>query len=126
MSHVAPISLKASTTIPAYYIVTAVTGTANSCKVAAAATDLPLGVSADTVLDTNLAIPVIFSGIAKVYFNDSCASGALVASNAAGQGVAHASASAGSYVIGTLIGPKVEATGTIANVLVNPFWIDLP
>lgn len=126
MSHIAPISFKASTTISAYRIVTHVTATANTVKVCAAATEFPIGVTSDTVLETGLAIPVICYGKAKVYFNDSCASGVLVASDSAGRAVAHASVSAGSYVIGTLIGPKVEDTGTIAEILINPFFIDLP
>lgn len=126
MSHIAPVSFKASTTIPAYRIVTCVTGTANTVKLGAAASDMCIGVTADTVLDTALAIPVIIGGIARVYFNDSCASGSFVASNNAGQGVAHVNVTAGSYVIGTLIGPKVEATGTIAEVLIQPMFKSIP
>lgn len=121
-----PISFKAGTTIPAYRIVQMNTATANTVIVAAAATNVLIGVTANTVLETGLAIPVIVSGIAKVYFNDSCVSGALVTADSSGRGIQHASASAGSYVIGTLIGAKVEDTGTIAEVLVNPYFIDLP
>jgi hypothetical protein len=91
MSHIAPISLKASTTISAYRIVTHATATANTVKVCAATSELPIGVTADTVLETGLAIPIVISGIAKVYFNDSCASGAMVASDSSGRAVAHAS-----------------------------------
>lgn len=126
MSHIASVSFKVNSTIAAYRIVTALTGTANTVQLAGAATNMPLGVTADTVLDVTQSLPVVIAGVAKLYFNDSCASGVFVASDSAGRGVAHASASAGSYVVGTLIGPKVEATGTIADVLVNPFWIDLP
>lgn len=126
MSHIAPISFKVNATIGAYRIVTHLTGTANTVKVPAAVSELPIGVTSDTVLDTVNAIPVVCYGKAKVYFNDSCASGAMVAADSSGRAVAHASVSAGSYVIGTLIGPKVEDTGTIAEILVRPFWIDLP
>lgn len=126
MSHIVPVSFKVNATIPAYRIVTAVTGTANTVKVAAAATDVALGVTADTVLDTTTAIPVIVGGIAKVYFNDTCTSGGLVAANSAGQGVPHVNTTAGSYVIGTLIGPTVAATGTIADVLVQPMFKSIP
>lgn len=126
MSHIAPVSFKANATIPANRIVTAVTGTANTVKVGAAATDVPLGVTTDTVLDATQAIPVAVGGIAKVYFNDTCASGGLVASNNAGQGVPHVNTTAGSYVVGTLIGPTVAATGTIADVLINPFFKSIP
>ena len=126
MSHIVPVSFKTNATIPAYRIVTAVTSTANTVKVGVAATDVPLGVSADTVLATGDAIPVIVGGIAKVYFNDTCTTGGLVATNNAGQGVPHVNTTAGSYVIGTLIGPTVAATGTIADVLVQPMFKSIP
>lgn len=126
MSHVAPISLKALTTISAYRIVTPATGTANTVKVPAAATERPLGITADTVLETGLAIPVIVSGIAKLYFNDTVTSGNMVASNNAGQGVPHVDTTAGSYIVGVLLGPTVAATGTIAEVLVQPHFKSIP
>lgn len=127
MSHIVPISMKASTTIPSYRIVTAVTGTANTVKLGAAATDVPLGITTDTVLDTApSSIPVAVGGIAKLYFNDTVTSGGLVATNNAGQGVPHVNTTAGSYVIGTLIGPTVAATGTVAEVLINPFFKSIP
>jgi hypothetical protein len=59
-----------------------------------------------------------------LYFNDSVASGALVALNASGQGVAAAGVTlTNTYVIGNLIGAKVEKTGTVAKVLLNPHAI---
>ena len=119
MSHIAPVSFKAGTTIAAYRIVQMDTATANRVIVTAANTNVPIGVTSDTVLETGLAIPVVIAGIAKVYFNDSCASGSLVTCDAAGRGIAFAAVSTGSYFIGTLIGPKVEDTGTIAEVLLN-------
>lgn len=126
MSHIAPVSFKVNATIPAYRIVTAVTGTANTVKAAAAASDVALGVTADTVLETTNSIPVIVGGIAKVYFNDTVTSGGLVAADASGRGVPHVNVTAGSYVIGTLIGPSVSATGTIADVLVQPMFKSIP
>lgn len=120
-----PVSFKALTTIPAYRIVQAVTGTAHTVALAAAATNVLLGVTTDTVLETGLAIPVKIGGIAKVYFNDSCASGELVGTDASGRGIAFSAVSTGSYCIGILIGPKVEDTATIAQVLVRPFKINL-
>lgn len=122
MSHLAPISMKVQSTIPAYYIVTNLTGTANTVKVPGGITELPIGITADTVLDTTSAIPVIIGGIAKCYFNDSCASGCLVASNNAGQAVPYVNNTAGGYVIGTLVGPTVNTTGTIEKVLIQPMW----
>ncbi len=126
MSHIAPISMKANATLSAYRIVAAVTGTANTVKVPASASEVAIGITADTILDTNNAIPVYVGGIAKLYFNDTCTSGGLVASNNAGQGVPHANVTAGSYVIGTLIGPSVAATGTIAEVLIQPMFKSIP
>lgn len=126
MSGFSPISLKASTTISAYRIVVALTATANTVKAAAAATELPLGISLDTCLDTSLAIPIQMNGIAKLYFNDTVGTGKLVAADASGRGVPHVDTTAGSYVVGTLIGPAVAATGTIAEVLVNPFFKSIP
>lgn len=126
MSHIPPISMKVNATISAYRIVTALTGTAQTVKVPASASELPIGITADTVLDTTGSIPVAFSGIQKLYFNDTVTSGAYVASNNAGQGVPHVNVTAGSFVIGILVGPSVAATGTIANVLINPHFKSIP
>lgn len=126
MSHIPPISMKVNATIAAYRIVTALTGTAHTVKVPASASELPIGITCDTVLDTSVAIPVAISGIQKLYFNDTVASGAYVASNNAGQGVPHANVTAGSYVVGILIGPAVAATATIADVLINPHYKAIP
>lgn len=126
MSHIAPISMKVASTIAAYRIVTCTTGTANTVKVPAAATERPIGITSDSVLDTSSAIPVAFSGIQKLYFNDTVTSGALVASNNAGQGVPHVDTTAGSYVIGVLVGATVAATGTIADVLIGPHFKSIP
>ena len=119
-------SFKVQSTLAAYRIVTSVTGTANTVKVPASATERCFGVTVDTVLDTINAIPVAVSGIAKVYFNDTVTSGNLVASNNAGQGVPHVDTTAGSYVIGILVGPTVAATGTIADVLIQPHFKSIP
>lgn len=127
MSHIAPLSFKVNATIGAQLIVTALTGTANTVKVPASAGEFPLGITLDTVLDTTTAIPVAGPGnIAKLYFNDTVASGAFVASNSAGQGVPHVSVTAGSYVVGVLVGPAVAATGTIAEVYVLPMFKAIP
>lgn len=126
MSHIAPISMKASTTISAYRIVTCLTSTAETVKVPASAVERPIGITADTVLDTGLSIPIIIAGKAKLYFNDTVTSGNMVASNNAGQGVPHVDTTAGSYIIGVLLGPTVAATGTIAEVLVQPHFKSIP
>jgi len=126
MSHIAPISMKVNATISAYRIVTALTSTAQTVKVPASASERPLGVTVDTVLDTTNSIPVVIAGIAKLYFNDTCTTGNMVASNNAGQGVPHVDVTAGSYTVGVLIGPTVSATGTIAEVLVQPMFKSIP
>lgn len=126
MSHIAPISMRVNATIAAYRIVTALTGTANTVKVPATASELPLGITQDTILDTTASIPVSIGGISPLYFNDTVTSGAYVASNNAGQGVPHVNVTAGSFVIGVLVGPTVAATGTIADVLINPHFKSIP
>jgi hypothetical protein len=126
MSHIASVSFKASTTIAAYRIVTALTSTANTVKVPASASEVALGITTDTVLDTACAIPVAVAGIQKLYFNDTVTTGSFVASNNAGQGVPHVNVTAGSYVIGILVGPSVAATGTVADVLIQPMFKSIP
>ena len=79
-----------------------------------------LGVTTDTVLDTNQAIPVQINGIAKLIFNDTVAAGAVVAADSNGKGVPFTAATAGAWIIGTLVGPAVAATGTVAEILINP------
>ncbi len=122
MSHVAPISMKVATTLSAYRIVCNLTSTANAVKYPASVAEMPIGVTADTVLDTTGAIPVIVSGIAKVYFNDTVTTGSLVAADSSGQAVPYVNNTAGGYVVGVLIGPTVAATGTIAEIKIQPFW----
>ena len=126
MSHIAPISMKVQTTLAANRIVALVTGTANTVKYPAAASEVAIGVTADTVLDTTGSIPVYIGGIAKIYFNDTCAAGGLVAADSSGRAVPHVNVTAGSYVIGSLIGPTVAATGTIAEVLIQPIFKSIP
>lgn len=127
MAHIPPLSFKVATTIGAYLGVVMSTSTANTVKVAAAASELPIGITLNTVKDTTSSIPVAGPGnIARLQFNDTVTSGKLVALNSAGQGVPHVDVTAGSYVIGTLVGPTVAATGTIADVLINPFFKSIP
>lgn len=127
MGHIPPLSFRVTTTIGAYLGVVMLTSTADTVKIAAAASELPVGITADTVLDTTQSIPVFGPGnIAKLYFNDTVTTGKLVALNNAGQGVPHVDVTAGSYVIGTLVGPTVALTGTIADVLINPMFKSIP
>ena len=124
MSHIAPISLKVASTLAAYRIVKI--SAAHTAAYPASASERCIGVTTDTVTETNQAIPVAIGGIVKIQFNDTCAAGGLVASNSAGQGVPHVDVTAGSYVIGHLIGDAVAATGTIAQVLIQPHFKSIP
>lgn len=87
---------------------------------------MPLGVTIDDVLDTTSAIPVKLNGKAKLFFNDTVTCGNLVGFDTSGRGVPFTPAvtttglTIGIGVIGTLIDATVAATGTIANILVNP------
>jgi hypothetical protein len=126
MSHIDPLSFKVSTTLAANRVVTMLTATANTVKYPAAALELPVGITVDTVKDTNQAIEVAFSGIQKLYFNDTVASGALVAADSSGRGIPYVNATAGACFVGVLVGPAVASTGTIADVWVNPGFKAIP
>lgn len=126
MSHIAPISMKVQSTLSAYRIVTMLTGTASTVKVPASASELPVGITTNTVLDTTGAIPVAFAGIQKLFFNDTVTSGSYVAADSSGRGIPHVNVTAGSFVIGVLIGATVAATGTIADVLIYPHFKSIP
>lgn len=126
MSNIAPLSFKVLSTLAAYRIVAANTAGSMTVVYPSAATARPIGVTTDTVLDTTTAIPVAFCGVAKVQFNDTMSSGGLVAADSSGRGVAHSDTTAGSYVIGVLIGPAVTATNTVADVLIQPHFKSIP
>ena len=80
-----------------------------------------IGVTQDTVLDTNSSIPVRLGGrLAKVLFNDTVAAGGMVAADSSGRGVPYTAATAATWYIGPLVGAAVAATGTIAEVLIQP------
>jgi len=126
MSHIAPVPFKVATTLAAYRVVTATSGTAYT--VAYPESDLRpyIGITTDTVLDTGCSIPVAVAGVAKLFFNDTCVSGALVGADTSGRGIPFSFAATTSAItvtsayIGVLIGPSVDATGTIADVLIQP------
>ena len=115
------------TTLAAWRGVVLDTGTAGAVTYPQAATSYPIGVTKDTVLETTGSIEVAGPGeIAKLFFNDTIATGLRVALNNAGQGVAHVDTTAGSYVLGILVGPTVAATGTIADVYIMPHFKSIP
>lgn len=120
----APVSFKAGATLAAYLIVKISAG--DTVNKATAATDKLIGVTVDDVKNTTEAIPVAVSGLAKVYFNDTCAAGALVTADANGFAVPAVVTTAGVNVLGSLVGPAVTATGTIAEVLIQPYQLQIP
>jgi hypothetical protein len=127
MGHIAPLSFKVLTTLTAYRIVAADTSAANTVTYPANASRLPLGITADDAKDTTTGIPVYGPGnIAKLYFNDTVAAGAYVASDSSGRGVPHVDVTAGSAIVGVLVGPAVAATGTIAHVMILPSFKAIP
>ena len=119
-------SFKVISTLSAYRIVTHSTSAAMTVKYPGSAQRPYVGVTYDTVLDTTGAIPVVVCGFAKLYFNDSCTTGNMVSSDTSGRGIPRAfgvtttSTSLTSAYIGILVGPTVDATGSISTVLVMP------
>ena len=122
MSHIAPISFQVAATLAAYRGVTHLTGTGHQVKYPASIAEMPIGITGNTVINTSDDIPVFVAGIAKLEFGDSCASGCLVALDSSGRGVAYTNNTAGGYVIGTLVGDKVNTVGAIGDVLIQPKW----
>jgi len=120
MHNTSDLSFKVVATLAAYRGVF-LNGTANTVGYPTTTASAPIGITTDTVLNASMAIPVRSAGIAELEFNDSCTSGALVALNSAGQGVPAVGATlTNTYVIGRLIDDKVNTTGTVAKVLLNP------
>lgn len=119
-------SFKVAATLAAERIV-ALNGTANTVAYPGNNQTLPIGVTLDTVKDTNQAIPVAMPGeIARLYFNDTVTSGALVSSDSSGRGVPFTLANTttaltlASAYVGILIGASVAATATVADILIQP------
>lgn len=114
----APVSFKQGDSIAAYRIVRV--SAAHTVAACSAATDIIAGVTTDNANASNQRVPVAISGIAKVYCNETMAAGTLVKTDASGRGVPLVESTAGVYVLGVLL-ETVSATGTLADVLVNPF-----
>lgn len=117
----APISLLQGDSIAAYRIVRVTSG--ETVALCTAATDFPVGVTTDNANSSNQRVPVAIAGLARVYCNDSIAAGGLVMSDASGRAVPAVATTAGVYVVGVLVGPKVNATGAIADILVRPYQL---
>lgn len=120
----ANISMKQGDSIAAYRIVR-VTSTPHTVALASATTDVLVGVTQDNAGASTQAVPVAVHGIARVYMNDTCASGALITTDASGRGVPATANTAGVYVVGVCL-DTVSATGTIASILVHPYQIQIP
>lgn len=120
----APISMKQGDSIAAYRIVRVTS--ADTVALCTAATDFPMGVTQDNANSSNQRVPVAVDGVARVYCNDSIAAGGLVQSDSAGRAVPASATTAGVYAVGVLIGPKVNATGAIAEILVRPYQLQIP
>lgn len=98
-------------------------GTANTVAYPDTTTSLPVGITIDDVTDTNQGIAVAHVGaIAKLYFNDTVTSGALVSLDTSGRGVPYTAGSTTTdqAYVGVLVDATIAATGTIANVLIQP------
>jgi hypothetical protein len=117
----APVSMKQGDSIAAYRIVRH-TATPHTVALCTATTDVIFGVTVDEALKSNQAVQVQVAGLAKVYCNDTLAAGALVMSDASGRAVPAVANTAGVYVLGVCLN-TVSATGTIADVLLNPFQL---
>lgn len=119
-------SFKVLSTLTAYRVVAAVSSTAMTVQYPESVAYLPLGITIDDVEATTDAIPVALNGKAKLLFNDAVTSGQLVAFDTSGRGIPYTLAATTTVltlptgIIGTLIGDTVAATGTVAQVLINP------
>jgi hypothetical protein len=120
----APQSFKQGDSIAAYRIVRH-TSTPNTVALASATTDVLLGITQDEAQKSNQAVPVALSGVSKLYMNDTCAAGALVTTDSVGRGVPATANTAGVNVIGVCLN-TVSATGTLAEVAINPYQIQIP
>lgn len=121
-------SFKQAGSLAAYRVVTMVSATANTVGYPEDIYRMPLGVTIDESETSSDEAAVQMNGLAKLYFNDTVTSGGLVGFDSSGRGVplpAIGNTIAGTLslpvgCIGMLIGPKVDLTGTIALVSVQP------
>lgn len=120
-------SFKVASTLASQRFVALNSGTANTVEYPDGPEKLPIGITIDTVKDTNQAIPVAGPGeIASLLFNDTVGAGRLVASDTSGRGVPFGlaltttSLTLPSAYGGILADASVALTGTVANVLIMP------
>jgi hypothetical protein len=120
-------SLAVLSTLSAYRVVAAVSGTAGAVGYPETAYNLALGITINDVKDVNAAIPIAGPGeIAPLYFNQTVGAGQIVGFDTSGRGVAvtmgltSTAISSAAGIIGVLIGPVIGATGGISDVYIVP------
>lgn len=123
-------SFKVASTLSACRGVALLSVTANTVAYPESSQNPYIGITKNEVTDTNQAIEVACSGErAKLYFNQACDAGKLVGLNSSGQGIAFTlpntttSATLSGQYIGILLGATVAATGTVAEILVQPGFV---
>lgn len=118
-------SFKVLTTLAAYRVVSLDTAAASTVVYPPAGLSPHLGITKDTVKDTTGSIAVAIAGIAKLTFIDTVSCGALVAADTSGQGKKYTDVTAGAAYVGIAL-QTVSATGTIADVLIQPGFKAIP
>lgn len=122
----APESFPVIATLAAERIVSFITTGGSQVHYPAANTEMMVGITRDTVLDTTSAIPVAINGIARCLFNQTVSSGELVTADSSGRAVVFSAVTAPTSFIGTYIGQAAAATGTVGEILINPGWKSIP
>jgi hypothetical protein len=118
-------SFKVADSLSAQRVVTLTTATANTVRAPSVQTGNPfIGITIDDEQNTNGAIAVKLSGIAKLVFNDTVTCGAIVGADTSGKGIPFVSSTGTSWYIGTLIDADVAATSVVARVLINPGCVE--
>lgn len=80
-----------------------------------------IGVTKDTVNDTNQGINVTVLGKVKLEFNDTITAGGEVAVDSSGKGIPYAGVTlTGTHVLGIAL-ETVASTGSVAEILVQPY-----
>ena len=120
-------SFRVATTILEQRIVGLFSGSAGFVGYPEDTTELPIGITLDRVNETTGVIPVAGIGsIARVLFNDTVASGALVAADTSGRGIPFTLANTTTQLTlsaayaGLLTGRAVNLTALVSEVYLAP------
>lgn len=99
----------------------------NTVAVLNTTTSMPIGITVESRGYTATGVAVACTGeIARLYFNDSCTATQLVGVDNSGRGIGitygltSTAISVTAAYIGVLVDGKVNATGTLARVLIQP------